>query len=169
MQQYLIVGQILKPHGVYGELKVKPMTDNIERFEMLKCAYIKRADEQMLPYEIEYVKYGNNVVYIKFDRINDMDAAAELAGEYLWVDRMHAVPLPEGSYYVADIIGCSVYTESGMYLGKVIEVFPTGSNDVYVVADGDKQVLIPAIKDVIKEVDIKGERITITPIDGLLD
>lgn len=168
MQEYLIIGRILKPHGVGGELKVKPLTDDIKRFDDLKCAYIE-SDGHMISHRVEHVKYGNDVVYIKLDGIDDMDAAGRLTNEHLWVDRRHAAPLPEGSYYVGDIIGCRVYTLDGLYLGEVKEVLPTGSNDVYAVADGSKQVLIPAIKDVIKTIDIEEGRIIIKPMEGLLD
>ncbi|AEE96257.1 ribosome maturation factor RimM [Mahella australiensis] len=168
MQEYLIIGRILKPHGVSGEMKIQPLTDDIRRFDDLKCAYIKDKDD-MFPHRVERVKYGNDVVYIKLEGIDDMNAARELVNKHLWVDRQHAAPLPEGSYYVGDIIGCRVYTVDGVYLGEVKEVLPTGSNDVYDVVDGQKQVLIPAIKDVIKTIDIEGERIVIEPMEGLLD
>lgn len=168
MQPYLIVGKILKPHGVRGEVKVEPLTDDLRRFDKLEYVYIKNADK-ILPYKIGHVKYGHGVVYIKLDGIDSMDDAKALAGEYLWVDRNHAAPLPEGAYYVGDIIGCRVYTTDGRYLGWVKNIFPTGSNDVYTIFDGRREILIPAIKDVIKSVDINAERIIIEPMEGLLD
>lgn len=168
MQPYLIVGKILKPHGVRGEVKVEPLTDDLRRFDKLEYIYIKNADK-ILPYKIGYVKYGHGVVYIKLEGINSMDDAKTLAGEYLWVDRKHAAPLPEGAYYVGDIIGCRVYTTDGRYLGWVKDIFSTGSNDVYTIFDGRREILIPAIKDVIKSVDIDAERIIIEPMEGLLD
>ena len=168
MTKYLEIGQIVNTFGIKGMVKVKPFTDNIERFSNLEKIYIKNKSGQT-EYKIQEVKYHKNMVLIKFEGIENPEQADLLKNAYLEVDREHAVPLEEGTYYIVDLIGLEVYTEEGKLLGKVDDIYNTGANDIYVIKDElGKQVLLPGIKDVIKNVDLEGGKITVHLIPGLI-
>ena len=168
MQKKLEIGQIVNTHGIKGEIKVTPFTNDITRFDDLKEVYVKSKKESKL-YKVEGVRYHKNMVLIKLEGINTPEQADLLRNAYLEVDREHAVPLEEGTYYIVDLIGLEVYTEEGKLLGKVDDIYNTGANDIYVIKDElGKQVLLPGIKDVIKNVDLEGGKITVHLIPGLL-
>lgn len=168
MIQYLKVGQIINTHGVNGELKIYPLTDDIKRFKKLKHVFIK-SDNNYIEYDILSVKFINQLVIIKLSGIDDMDKALELKKEYLYIDRKNAVKLPEDSYFIADLIGMDVITQEGVVIGSIASVFSTGSNDVYEIKDNTgKSFLIPAIKDVIKKVEIENKRMYINLLEGLI-
>ena len=119
--------------------------------------------------EIEEVKYHKNLVLLKIKGIDDINDTEQYKNCYLKIDRKNAAKLPEDSYFITDIIGIEVFTEDGELLGNVIDVFPTGSNDVYVVKDElGKQILLPAIGDVVKKVDIISKKMTVKLIAGLI-
>ena len=134
MQKYFEVGQIVNTFGIKGEVKVKPFTDDLERFEELKNVYICIKNEMKLV-EIENVKYHKEMVLLKLKGIDNMTEAEKYKGCYLKIDRKDAKKLPKDTYFIADIIGLEVYTDEGELLGKVDDIFSTGSNDVYVVKD----------------------------------
>ena len=164
----LEIGQIVNTHGIKGEIKVTPFTNDITRFDDLKEVYVKSKKESKL-YKVEGVRYHKNMVLIKLEGINTPEQADLLRNAYLEVDREHAVPLEEGTYYIVDLIGLEVYTEEGKLLGKVDDIYNTGANDIYVIKDElGKQVLLPGIKDVIKNVDLEGGKITVHLIPGLI-
>lgn len=168
MQKKLEIGQIVNTHGIKGEIKVTPFTNDITRFDDLKEVYVKSKKESKL-YKVEGVIYHKNMVLIKLEGINTPEQADLLRNAYLEVDREHAVPLEEGTYYIVDLIGLEVYTEEGKLLGKVDDIYNTGANDIYVIKDElGKQVLLPGIKDVIKNVDLEGGKITVHLIPGLI-
>lgn len=168
MKKKLEIGQIVNTHGIKGEIKVTPFTNDITRFDDLKEVYVKSKKESKL-YKVEGVRYHKNMVLIKLEGINTPEQADLLRNAYLEVDREHAVPLEEGTYYIVDLIGLEVYTEEGKLLGKVDDIYNTGANDIYVIKDElGKQVLLPGIKDVIKNVDLEGGKITVHLIPGLI-
>lgn len=124
---------------------------------------------EFLEFEIEYVKYQKKQVLLKLKGINSIEDAEKYKQDYLKIHRKDAKSLPEDTYFIADLIGLDVFTNSNEFLGKVEDIFPTGSNDVYVVKDDlGKQILLPAIKDVINSIDIENKRIIVTLIDGLI-
>ena len=168
MQKRLEVGQIVNTFGIKGEVKVVPFTDDIKRFDNLKNVYVKTKKESK-QYKIENVKYHKNMVLIKLEGINTVENAETLRNAFLEIDRKDAVPLEEGTYFIADLIGTEVYTDEGKLLGKVEDIFNTGSNDIYVVKDElGKQILLPGIKEVIKEVLLEQEKIIVHLIPGLI-
>lgn len=168
MQKYLEVGQIVNTFGVRGEVKVVPYTDDITRFNKLKKVYIQKK-AGMEEYEIENVRYHKNMVIIKFKKVDDMNTAELLKNLYLKIDREDAIKLPKDTYFIADLIGLDVYTDEGILLGKVDDIYSTGSNDIYVVKDEKgKQILLPAIPDVLKEIDLDNEKIIVHIIKGLI-
>ena len=132
MQAYFEVGQIVNTFGIKGFVKVKPFTDEASRFEELKTVYIVMKNE-MKKVEIEEVKYHKDMVLLKIKGIDDMTEAEKYKGLFLKIDRKDAKKLPENTYFIADILGLPVYTDEGELLGNVDDIFPTGSNDVYVV------------------------------------
>lgn len=172
MTDYLEIGEIVNTHGVKGELKVIPLTDNPERYNCLDWVYID-IDGVLERMIIEKVKFLKGKVIIKFQRIDNAADAEKLKGMFLKVDRKNAVKLPEGSFFICDLIGCEVTDKfSGNKLGILSDVLKTGSNDVYVVKDSinpKKEILIPALKEVVKEVSIEDRRITVSLPKGLAD
>lgn len=168
MQKYFEVGQIVNTFGVKGMLKVKPFTDDVERFEELKKVYICKK-EKLEEVEIEEVKYHKDMVLLKVKGIEDMNEAEKVKGLYLKIDRKNAKKLPKDTYFIADLLGLEVYSDTGELLGKVDDIFRTGANDVYVVKnENGKQLLLPGIPDVIKEIDLEKERIIVHLLKGLV-
>lgn len=167
MLEYISIGQIINTYGFKGELKVYPLTDNIRRFDKLKTIYIEE-NQKLYQYEIQHIKYLNNIVIIKFKNIEDMETAEKFRNKYIKVHRNDAVKLPDGSFYVCDIIGSDVFTVEGEQLGKVYDVIETGSNDVFIVKTKDKEILIPALKTIFKEIDIIKGRIVVQLPEGLI-
>ena len=143
MTKYLEIGQIVNTFGIKGEVKINPFTDDIKRFDKLKTIYIE-SKKNKKEYNIENVKYHKNMVIMKIEGIDTIEQAQELQNSYLLIDRQNEEPLEEGVYYIVDLIGLDVYTDEGKLLGKVDDIFNTGSNDIYVVKDElGKQVLLP--------------------------
>ena len=168
MQKRLEIGQIVNTFGIKGEVKVVPFTDDIKRFDKLKNVYVKTKKESK-QYKVENVKYHKNMVLIKLEGINTVENAETLRNAFLEIDRKDAIPLEEGTYFIADLIGAEVYTDEGKLLGKVDDIYNTGSNDIYVVKDElGKQILLPGIKEVIKEVLLEQEKIIVHLIPGLI-
>jgi 16S rRNA processing protein RimM len=169
MLEYLIIGQLVNTHGVKGEMKATVLTDDPGRFKMLKWVYIDK-NGTLEKYNIESVKFFKQFVILKFESINDIDAAQKLKGLYLKVDRAHAIKLPKNSYFITDLIGLQVYDENNILLGILQDIIQTGSNDVYIVRSGDgKEILIPALKSVVREIKIEEGKILVTLPEGLLD
>ncbi len=168
MQELLEIGQIVNSYGIKGFVKVVPFTDDITRFENLKTIYVEQG-KKLKEYTIENVKYSKKLVLLKFKGIDDINETISLKNCYLKINRKDAVELTENSYFIVDLIGLEVYTDEDAFLGKLVDVFQTGSNDVYVVKDElGKQILLPAIKEVIKSVDIENKRIIVHLIPGLV-
>ena len=161
MDNLLEIGQIVNSYGIKGFLKVVPFTDNVKRFDDLKTIYIEK-NKKLSEIEIEEVKYHKNLVLLKLKGIDDINDTLEFKNCYIKIDRKDAVELPEDTYFIVDLIDMDVTTDEGENLGKIVDVFPTGSNDVYVVKDElGKQILLPAIGDVVKKVDIISKKMTI--------
>ena len=168
MTKYLEIGQIVNTFGIKGMVKVKPFTDNIERFSNLEKIYIKNKSGQT-EYKIQEVKYHKNMVLIKFEGIENPEQADLLRNSYLIVDRETEEPLEAGRYYIVDMIGLDVFTDDNEYLGKLEDIYNTGSNDIYVVKNElGKQVLLPAIEDAIKNIDMDNKKVIVHLIPGLV-
>jgi len=169
MLEYLIIGQLVNTHGLKGELKATTLTDDPQRFLDLDWVYIDKKGT-LEKYFITSVKFLKSLVILKFDGVDSIEAAEKLKGFYLKVDRAKAVKLPENSFFIADIIGIQVYNENNELLGKLLDVIQTGSNDVYIVKNEEgKEILIPALKSVVKEVSLDDRRISVVLPKGLLD
>ncbi len=168
MTKYLEIGQIVNTFGIKGMVKIKPFTDDINRFDKLEKVYIKNKEGKK-EYQIQEVKYHKNMVLMKLEGVDTLEQAEILRQSYLLVNREDEEPLEEGVYYIVDLIGLEVYTDENIFLGKVDDIFNTGSNDIYVVKDGKgKQILLPGIPDVLKNVDLEKGKITVHLIPGLM-
>lgn len=164
----LEVGQIVNTFGIKGFVKVNPWVDDITRFDNLKKVYIKiRKETKQL--EIEEVKYHKNMVLLKFKGIENVEQAELLRNAYIEIDREDAIPLEEGTYFIADLLQSEVYSDKGEKLGILEDIYNTGSNDIYVVKDElGKSLLLPGIPDVIKEVDLENKKIIVHLLKGLV-
>lgn len=168
MQEFLEIGQIVNTFGIKGMVKVKPFTDDINRFDRLEKVYVE-TNKIKVQYEIEEVKYHKDMVLIKFKGINRVEDAELLRNAYLNVDRKDEPELEEGTYYVVDLIGMDVYSDEGKLLGKLDDIFNNGSCDIYAVKDElGKQLLLPAIADVIKEINLEQRKIVVHILKGLI-
>lgn len=153
------IAQILRPHGIRGEVKVFPLTDELSRFKKLREAYLERGGQ----YEAVIVDGSKNAagaVVLHIEGVNTPEEAEKLRGLYICVDRDHAVKLPEGVYFVADMIGCLVTSTEGQELGRLTDVLETNANDVYVI-EGKRRLMVPALKKLLNTVDIGNKRIVL--------
>lgn len=166
MKEYIKVGKIVNTHGVKGCMKCIPLTDDMERFDELEYVYTEKDNKKR---KINNVWYRKGLVYLELEDINDMDAAESLRNTFISIYEDQLRELPEGSYYLFDLEGMEVYSDLGEYIGKIKEVYQTGANDVYEVADKNKSYLIPAVKEVVKEVNVKEKKMVIHVIEGLLE
>ena len=169
MENLLRVGVITSTHGVRGEVKVFPTTDDMNRFKKLKTVILDLGKEQMT-LTIEQVKFFKNMVILKFkglDNINDVEMWRQ---KDLLITRDQAVKLQPDENFIVDLIGLKVVTDEGSKLGVMTDVIQTGANDVYVVKmNSGKEVLLPAIKDCILHVDLDKGEMLVHVLDGLLD
>lgn len=169
MEQFLRVGVISSTHGIRGEVKVYPTTDDPERFLELDEVILDTGREHKI-LEIEGVKFFKNQVILKFkgyDNINDIEKYLK---KDLLVDREHAVELGENENFIADLIDMEVVTDEGKVLGTLTDVIETGANDVYAVKTPEgKEILLPAIRDCILDVNVDEKRMTVHVMEGLLD
>ena len=167
MEQLLQVGVISSTHGVRGEVKVFPTTDDPQRFKSLKNVILDTGKEQ-IPLEIQGVKFFKQFVILKFKGIDNINDIEMYKGRDLWVPREEAQELDEDEYYIADLIGMDVITDEGEE-GKLVDVIETGANEVYVVEfDKYGEVLIPAIHDCILDVDIEAMSMKVHLLEGLV-
>lgn len=166
--EHFIIGKIINTHGVHGELKVLPLTDDINRFKKLKCVLIEK-NNNLTEYNVSAVKFFNNFVLLKIEGINDLNTAQNYKECYLKIHRSEAVKLPKDSYYICDLIGLKVYTIEEEYLGEVVDVLQNGGNDLYIVEKDTKQIMIPAVKEFVKLIDIENKKMTVKLIEGLTE
>jgi 16S rRNA processing protein RimM len=169
MEDLLQIGVITSTHGIKGEVKVFPTTDDNNRFKKLKDCFVEYKNE-MLPMKAKGCKFFKNMVILHFEGMDDINEVEKYKQCKLYVDREHAVPLGEDEYFMTDLIGMQVVTEEGRQLGNLQEIIPTGANDVYVVADEDKkELLLPAIKECILSVDMAKKLMTVHLMKGMED
>ena len=168
MTLYIKIGQIINTHGNKGDVKILPLTDDINRFFEAEHFLIQK-DNEYLPYHPERCRIHQGKAIIAFAEIPDMNAAEKLKGKYLELPEAEIKPLPEGHYYIYQLIGLDVYEEE-KYLGKIVDVLKTGSNDVYVIREaGAKDIYLPALKQVVHAIDLESHRVKVTIPPGLLD
>lgn len=169
MEKMFTIGKIVNTHGIRGEMRVVATTDDPKRFEKLKEIYIERKDMEL--YKVESVRYHKNFVLIKFEGVNTIDEAELFKNALLKINRKDSLPLASDEYYIGDLYNMDVTTEEGRMLGELIDIIYTGSNDVYVIKNKEtqKELLIPAIKQVIKKVDLQQKIMVVKLLEGLED
>jgi 16S rRNA processing protein RimM len=164
-EDWLLVGVIVGPVGLHGEVKIALATEFPDRFRLLKTVHL---GPERRPLSLASVRQHGARVVLRFAEIADRGAAEAVRGQDLWIPQSQAMPLPPGRYYHHQIVGLEVITTAGEHLGHVEEILETGSNDVYVVRAGEREVLIPAIRDVVQDIDLVRGLITVEAIAGLL-
>lgn len=168
MKKKLEVGQIVNTFGIKGFVKVYPYVNDVTRFNNLKYVYAKSKKEEK-KLEIEEEKYQKNMVLLKFKGVETVEEAEKLRNNYLEIDRSDAIPLEEGEFFIADLIGLKVFLDTGEELGILEDIYNTGSKDIYVVKDKlGKSYLLPYIDEVIKKIDLDNSKIIVHIIEGLI-
>lgn len=167
MNDMLQVGAITSTHGLRGEVKVFPTTDDPRRYDYLKEVWLDTGKE-MLQMEVQSVKYFKQFVIVKFKGIDRIEDVERYVKKSLYVTRENAVELGEDENFIADLIGLKVIDEDGDELGTLTDVLLTGANDVYVVTENDKEILIPAIKQCVLEVNLEEGFMKVHLLEGLV-
>lgn len=158
LSTHLMIGEVTRPQGVRGEVKVRPVTCDPERFYDLTYIFLKRGDAY-IERKISVSRVDADAVYMTFEGVADRNEAEKLRGEMLYIDREHSVQLPEDANFICDLIGCEGIDTNGRSLGKMTDVLQPGGNDVYVFNGPLGEVLVPALKIVVLEVNVEEKRI----------
>ena len=168
MEDFLAIAKVVNTHGVKGEVKLMPLTSDISRFDDLEHVFVN-INNNIKKLEVEAVRYFKGFVLLKIKGIDSIDEAEGLKNLDLIVDRKNARKLDEDEFFICDLIGCNVF-ENDILLGEIVNILQTGSNDVYEVKnDKTKNILIPALKTVVKKIDINSKRIDVLLPEGLID
>lgn len=165
---YTVVGTITNTHGIRGEVKVFPITDDVNRFSNLKKIYL---GDRKIQLDIERVKYHKGLAIIKFKQYNNINEIISFKNQFIYVDDESKVVLPENHFFISELLNCDVYNMDGEKLGYIKDIMESSSNDVYIVRDDslNKEYLIPAVKEFIKSVNLDDKKIIINPIEGMIE
>ena len=166
LAEYLLIGEIVKPQGVHGQVKVKPYTDDPERFFDLEKVYLTK-NGQYTALEMECQRVHEDMVYLTLEGVATREGAEALRGEKLYVDRAHAVELAEDEVFICDLIGCEAVDRQGNKLGTLKDVLQPATTDVYVFDTPKGEMMMPALKAAIPEIDVAARRIVIN--EDMLD
>jgi len=164
--RFLVIGRILKPHGVRGEMRVEILTELPERFTWLEEVYIGKREP--IPRKIDSIRFHKSWVLLKLVGCDDRESVQLLRGQLVQVPESEGIPLEEGEYYLYQLIGLKVITEDGDYLGKISEIIETKANNVFVVETADAELLLPDIEHVIRDIDFESSTVTVRLLPGLL-
>ncbi|MCR3759338.1 ribosome maturation factor RimM [Clostridium felsineum] len=165
MEDFFSIGQIINTHGVRGELKIYPLTDDVNRFDALDSVYIDNEVRKVIS-----VKKQPNKLILKIEGIDTLDEAVKYKNKYIKVLREDAVELKEGQYFIKDIIGCKVFDENDNLLGEVYDVINTKNNDVYCIKrDGKQDLLVPALKEIVLKIEMENKKIIIKAVEKWLE
>ncbi len=164
-----IIGKVLKPRGLLGEVKVEIITSFPDHFDRLTTVYRNEGD-QWTPLNIRAVRREGPFVFLRFSQIDSLEEAEKLRNAYLYIPEEELTPLDEDEYYIHDLIGMQVFDETERQIGELVHVDTYAGNDVYVIKSPEgKEFLIPAVKDVVRNVDVREKRMIIHLIEGLID
>ena len=167
MEDFVEIGEIVKPQGLRGAMKARSYLDSEDILQGLDEVFIRKTGQEAVLHRLRKLQTKKNFIFLELEGIQDIDAAATLVGGRILVPSQRLKKLPEGEYYWRDLIGLEVVTEDGEALGRVESVFPTGSNDVYVCRGGRREILLPAIGDVMREIDIEKGVMVVRLLEGL--
>jgi len=166
----IVIGRVTRPHGVKGATRIEYFNEEDPQFfSRYKIIYLRGEEGDPQPYRPIKARPHKKFILAKLEGVRTREEAERLRGSWVLVDAADLPPLGKDEYYWYEILGMQVFTEKGRYLGELREIFPTGSNDVYVVRKGEKEFLIPAIKDVVVDIDKKARKMIIHPLEGLLE
>jgi 16S rRNA processing protein RimM len=164
------IGEIGRPHGLRGEVRVVPLTDRPERFETLRdCLLWDEPRDRRQPCRIKGARVQGNVLLVAVAGYDTPEAAAKLTGWLLAVPESQALPAPDGHFYPWQLVGCRVLTEDGRDVGSVLRIEGSAAQDLWVVGDERREHLVPAVAEIVREVDLGGRRVVIRPPEGLLE
>jgi len=164
--EFIVIGQITKPHGIRGEVRVKPHTDEPQRFTWLEQVYVGKTDPQLMA--VEKARVHQKMVLLKLTAVTDRTQAEALRGAWLQVAEDEALPLAEGEYYLFQLEGLAVFTVAGEPLGTLTSIIETGANRVFVVQGDRGELLLPDIDDVVEDIDFENGRMTVKLLPGLI-
>ena len=162
-----VIGEIVKTRGLRGCLKVLCYVETKNTFSDLKFVYIEETSGQKNRFELKKIDVSGNILFVELEGIPDVESAQALVGCKVFLPEDMQEKLPEGEYYWRDIIGLDVYSEDDKYIGKIESVFPTGSNDVYLCKHAEREILLPAIADVIRKIDVNRRVMIVRLLEGL--
>ena len=169
-QRLVVIGEIARPHGLRGELRVTPLTDRPERFaDVTECVLWDRARDTRESCRVTGARRQGTAVLISLAGCETVEAAAALVGRLVALPEAEALPLPPGRFYPWQLEGCRVSTDDGREVGRVIRIEQSAAQDLWVVSDGTRECLIPAVAEIVLEVDVAAGRVVIRPPDGLLE
>jgi 16S rRNA processing protein RimM len=166
---WIAVGKVTRPHGLKGEMKFRPFTKDDDILVGIRLVKLGRDENKGRELQVENLRGHYSKRIVKFKGLNSIESVQELSGDSLYIKRGDFQTLPEGEYYWFEIEGLSVYDEEGSYYGQIVEIMKTGSNDVYVVQDGKKEILLPMIDSVVKVIDLEQGKLIFKNIEGLIE
>jgi 16S rRNA processing protein RimM len=167
--ELLEIGKIIRPHGLGGRMKVLSYLESQDILDGLREVYVGRRIREGAIFDLDDVQKGQESFVLKLRGIEDKDAADKMVGSFVWLPSVTTKKLPDGEYYWHEIIGLQVVTEDGQPLGTIESVFPTGSNDVYVCRKDKKEILLPAVEDVVRKVDTDRRIMVVRLLKGLTE
>jgi 16S rRNA processing protein RimM len=168
-QDWVAVGKVTRPHGLKGEMKFRPFTKDEDILKDIGLVKLGRDENAGQELQVENLRGHYSKRIVKFKGFNSIESVQELSGDSLYIRREDFKALPEGEYYWFEIEGLNVYDEEGGYYGQVVEIMKTGSNDVYVVQDADKEILLPMIDSVVKVIDLEQGKLIFKNVEGLIE
>ena len=164
----ILIGKLTKLHGIKGMLKLASFAESIDTFYDLDSIYLKKSDGSFIKEQIETISPHKTGALVSFTSVKGIEDAQKMIGDELYIEKECLEELPDGEYYRYELIGLEVITDQGIYLGKIEELLPTGSNDVFVVRKEGKENMIPATKEVIKDIDIAKGKMIIRPLEKMI-
>jgi len=168
-EELVAIGKVVKSQGTRGEVRVLPLTDFPHRFDDLKEAYLTGGNKECLKVCLEKVRHQRGMIIIKFRGVETRGESQALVGKMLQLERKDLIPLKESSYYIFQIVGLKVVTEEGNLIGEVEEVLKFPGQDIYLVKGEEYETWIPAVKEIVRQIDLEGRKMVIRPIPGLLE
>ena len=168
-ENLLLVGKVLRPHGLEGLLRILAYVQSEESFLNTGIVFLKSGQQEVIEYHVLSVKPYKNVFLMKLDGLNSLEEAERFRGAEILISKDSLRCENDDEYFWFDLIGLKVYLNTGRYIGTLKEVLTTGSNDIYIVRQGEKEVLIPAIHEVVEEIDLNNKKMIISEMEGLLD
>jgi 16S rRNA processing protein RimM len=163
------MGKVVRPHGVEGALRIKSYAQSEESFQSAGTVFLRSGSGDIGEYAVSSIRPHKNILLMKLDGLNALEEAEKYRGADILIKRDALPRAGEAEYFWHELIGLEVYLSGGEYVGTIRHILPTGGNDIYVVQEGKKEVLIPAVHDVVKEVDLINNRMIISEVEGLLD